>query len=144
MPRPRKYADAAEKNRAYRMRKKLKESEQAPQLDKVAQLVHRIYRKRARQGKGDAAQMVGKTAYETLLKVVVYELLFDRHVKRNATFDRPPLDKLIRPAHGSERGLPSWVISSNTLPDELVGYITYDEECVDDEEEQEEEEEVAI
>jgi ribosomal protein L18 len=143
MGRPKKYTSDAEKARAYRIRKKLKESEHPPELDQVARLLHRLYKKRAEEGIGDAAEMVGKTAYETLLKVVVYELLFDRHIERDGTFERPPLDKLIRPAHGSEPGLPSWIISPNGLSEEVGSYISYDQELVDDEDEEEEKEEVA-
>ncbi len=136
MPRPRKYASAAERNRAYRMRKKLQENGHPPQLDQVAKAIHRLYKQRAAAHVGSAERMIGKTPYETLLRVVVYELLFTQHVKDNALYELPPLETLIRPAVGMSKHLPSWIISPGKIPDEAASYIRdQDSDELDEDEE---------
>jgi hypothetical protein len=124
MPRPRKYASVAEKHRAYRLRKKLKENEHPPELDRLAKMVHKIYKERGRIGLIDPEKFVGKTPYETLLRVVVYDLLFLQHLPDDtAEFEYPPLDKLIIPSLGISPDLPAWEIRPNRLTDESEEYV---------------------
>jgi hypothetical protein len=127
MPRPRKYASPAEKNRAYRMRKKLQENEHPPELDQVAKAIDRLYKQRVAADVGGLEQMIGKTPYETLLRVVVYELLFKQHLKDNAWYELPPLETLIRPAIGISPHLASWIISPGKIADEARAYV-FDED----------------
>jgi hypothetical protein len=124
MAQPRKYANPAERNRAYRLRKKLRENQQPPELDDVARALHRLYKSRALKSVGYAQQLVGKTPYETLLRVVVYELLFDRHLEDGDSYELPPLDKLILPMTDAAPGLPSWLIYPDSLTPEAETYIS--------------------
>jgi hypothetical protein len=140
MPRPRKYANNAEKAKAFRLRRKLEENQHPPQLDQVAKMVHKLYKERAERGLIDPKKLVGKTPYETLLRVVVYDLLFERHLPDNtAEYELPPLDKLIIPALGIAPGLSSWEISPNGLSDEAQEHVwVYEDNEEDDEEDDEE------
>ncbi len=136
MPKPRKYANNAEKAKAWRLRKKLQESTHPPELDQVAKLVHKVYKKRAETGLIDGEKFIGKTPFETLLRVVVYELLFERHLPDNASWDYPPLHELIRPAHGTAPDLVSWIISPNNIPEAAAAYVSV---LVDEEDEEDDE-----
>jgi hypothetical protein len=136
MPRPKKYASPAERNRAYRFRKKLRESEHPPQLDEVAKMMHKVCKDQAKLGLIDSEKFIGKTPYETLLRVVVYDLLFERLLPENADYDYPPLDKLVVPMRGVEPHLPSWMISPDCLSDEIAEYVTDCDEPVEEENEE--------
>ena len=136
MTRPRKYATVAEKHRAYRLRKKLRENEHPPELDQVAKLVHKIYKERAKLGLVNPENFVGKTPYETLLRVVVYEVLFTRHLPDKASYDYPPLHTLIMPSHGAAADLPSWIISPDNLTDEAASYVSVFDEAEEEEEDE--------
>jgi hypothetical protein len=137
MPRPRKYTSDAEKARAYRIRKKLKETEHPPELAEVARLLHRQMKKNAHISDEGYMRRLGKTPMETLLRVVVYDLLFERYLPEASSYDLPPMETLIRPAHGCAPDLPSWMISPNNIPKEALPYVLAiaDEEDFEDEEE---------
>ncbi len=139
MARPRKYADVAEKCRAYRMRKKLKASEHPPELDDVAKALHKLYKKRAAASVGYAEEMLGKTPYETLLKVVVYQLLFDRHLGADDQYRLPPLSALIKPAHGSDPDLPGWIINPDKMSFEAALHVDWADDSEEEEDEEDEE-----
>ncbi len=136
MPRPRKYADPAERNRAYRIRKKLRESEAPPELEEVARLLHRQMKKNAHISDEGYMRRLGKTPMETLLRVVVYDLLFERYLPEASSYDLPPIETLIKPSHGGSEQMPSWMISPDSIPEEAEPYFygVWEEE---DEEEEE-------
>jgi hypothetical protein len=136
MPRPRKYANNAEKAKAFRLRRKIEENQHPPELDQVAKMVHKLYKERGERGLIDPEKFVGKTPFETLLRVVVYDLLFKRHLPDNAAYDYPPIHTLIRPAQGSSPDLPSWIISPNNIPEAAAAYVSV---LVDEEDEEDEE-----
>jgi hypothetical protein len=104
MPRPRKYASVSEKNKAYRARKKLKENAHAPALDSLAKAIHLIYKKRADQGIGDAGHMIGKTPFETLCRVVLYDVLYKQNLKDDSCWQFPGWENMIVPIEVSGPG----------------------------------------
>jgi hypothetical protein len=123
MPRPRKYTSDAEKARAYRLRKKLKENEEPPELAHVARLLHRQMKKNAHISDEGYMRRLGKTPMETLLRVVVYDLLFERYLPSGSSYDLPPMETLIKPAHGCAPDLPSWMISPDNIPEEARPFV---------------------
>jgi hypothetical protein len=126
----------AEKARAYRIRKKMKESEAPPELEQVARLLHRQIKKSAHISDEGYRRQLGKTPMETLLRVVVYDLLFERYLPERSPYDLPPMETLIRPAYGGSPELPSWIISPNNPPKEAEPYFygVWKEEDEEDEE----------
>lgn len=123
MPRPRKYASNAERSRAYRMRKKLTDSPSAPELDALARAVHRIYKKRALQGIGHAEHLVGKTPFETLLRVVMYQVLYENHVPENSTYQFPGWEEMIRPVDISGENGTSYMVKNVKNPSGVMIYL---------------------
>jgi hypothetical protein len=136
MPRPRKYADPAERNRAYRIRKKLRESEAPPELEQVARLLHREMKRNAHISDEGYMRRLGKTPMETLLRVVVYDLLFERYLPEGSSYDLPPIETLIRPAQGASVELPSWEVNRDEVPKEALPFFygVVEEEDEEDEE----------
>jgi hypothetical protein len=136
MPRPRKYADPAERNRAYRIRKKLRESEAPPELEQVARLLHREMKRNAHISDEGYMRRLGKTPMETLLRVVVYDLLFERYLPERSSYDLPPIETLIRPAQGASVELPSWEVNRDEVPKEALPFFygVVEEEDEEDEE----------
>jgi hypothetical protein len=99
--RPKKYADAAERSRAFRLRKKIAESPSPPTIDVLARAAHRLYKKRAADGDYEATQMLGKTPFETLVRSILYEVLFERRIKEGELYQFPGWENLIRPVEVS-------------------------------------------
>jgi hypothetical protein len=69
---------------------------------------------------------LGKTPMETLLRVVVYDLLFERYLPEASSYDLPLLETLIQPGLGTSPDLPSWIISPNNIPEAAAGYVLYE------------------
>ncbi len=111
MPRPRKYANAAERVAAHRLRKKIEKNKLEPELESLAVSIHSIYKRRAIKFGGRYEQMVGKTPFETLLRVVVSEMLFDRHCGEGDQPEFPGWHKLIKPDMTLGEEQPSYTIS---------------------------------
>jgi hypothetical protein len=97
MPRPRKYTCPAERNKAYRARKKLRENTASPELGVLAKSIHQIYKKRAVAGIGDAEHMIGKTPFETLVRVVLYDVLYKQNIKGDGSWEFPGWENMIVP-----------------------------------------------
>ncbi len=97
MGRPRMYASKAEKAKAYRLRKKLRLKREVPDFDALTRAVHRIYKQRAKAEVGHAQHLVGKSPVETLLRVVLYDVLYEQHAKDGELYEFPGWDKLIQP-----------------------------------------------
>ncbi len=136
MPRPRKYMSDAEKARAYRIRKKLRESQAPPELEQVARLLHGQMKKNAHISDEGYMRRLGKTPMETLLRVVVYDLLFEGYLPEGSSYDLPPMETLIQPSDGGSEQMPSWMISPDSVPEEAEPYFygVWKEEDEEDEE----------
>ncbi len=105
MPRPRKYASDAERSRAYRLRKQRREQAAQPDLKALSRVIHRIYRKRVAAGEVGYEHFIGKTPFETLVRVILCEAVFERHMKDGEVYEFPGWDKLIIPIDvGGEDG----------------------------------------
>jgi hypothetical protein len=139
MPRPRKYATDAEKSAAYRMRKRLKEESSGPTLDALARAIHRIYKKRAAAGVGEAEHMVGKSPFETLIRVVLYDVLFERHMKDGEMNEFPGWDQMIQPLDISGENGTSYMVSRVKSPTGVMIYLPSEAEFFGGEELEEEE-----
>jgi hypothetical protein len=112
MPRPRKYVSPAEKNKAYRARKKLKENEHAPALDNLAKAIHGIYKKRAENEIGHAEHLVGKTPFETLCRVVLYDVLYNQNIEGDASWEFPGWENMIMPVDISNADGPIYEVKN--------------------------------
>ncbi len=138
MPRPRKYANDAERSAAYRMRKRLKEENSGPTLDALARAIHRIYKKRAAAGVGEAEHMVGKSPFETLIRVVLYDVLFERHMKDGEVYEFPGWDQMIQPLDISGENGMSYMVSRVKSPTGVMIYLPSEAEFFGGEELEEE------
>jgi hypothetical protein len=104
------------------MRKKLRESSKDPSLDAVASVIHRIYKKRAAVSIGHAEHMVGKTPFETLVRVVLYDVLYTQHMKEGDCWEFPGWDKLIVPVDVGTADRPSYMVKN---PKNATGVMVY-------------------
>jgi hypothetical protein len=124
MPRPKKYSSDAEKAKAYRMRKKLAESTTSDQLNQVARGLHRLYKKRADDGFSNYQELIGKTPFETLIRVVLYEALFEKIDSNGNVKPFPGWDKLITPHIKKSKEEFSYSIESDKNP--VLAYLVLD------------------
>jgi hypothetical protein len=140
MPRPRKYANNAEKAKAFRLRRKLKNGGRSPGLDEVAQSLHKRYQDWAKFGLIDAEKQIGKTPQETLLRAIVYDVLWEQYVHVDVDCELPPLEELLETYQAAESDLKGYFISRQAIEDALVKYAGHglDEDAHEDEEDEEE------
>jgi hypothetical protein len=104
------------------MRKKLKQNSKDPSLDAVASVIHRIYKKRAAASIGHAEHMVGKTPFETLVRVVLYDVLYTQHMKDGDAWEFPGWEKLIVPVDVGIGDSPSYMVKN---PKNATGVMVY-------------------
>jgi 3-hydroxy-3-methylglutaryl CoA synthase len=121
MARARKYANAAEKAKAFRLRQKAKKEMIAPELHALARAIHRIYEQRAAADIDDAAQMVGKTPFETLVRVVLADILWNQHTTDDISPVFPGWHELIKPLMESAESNPAYLCNGG----DAVGGIVY-------------------
>jgi HEAT repeat protein len=136
MPRPRKYANPAERTKAYRIRKKIRESGGSPGLDEVAKSLHKQYQDWAKFGLIDSEKQIGKTPQETLLRAIAYDLLWEKYLPVDADCERPPLEELLQTYRGAGRHQAGYIISSGALAGAIAKYAGV---CLDEEDEEDEE-----
>jgi hypothetical protein len=129
MGRPKKYTSNAEKARAFRMRKKLAESETPEELNELARVLHRVYKDRAAKGFPNHQQLIGATPFETLIRVVLYEALFEAIESDGTVKDFPGWDKVIVPYIDSISGMPGYSIEGvkDPVPTHLALHLAEDE-----------------
>jgi hypothetical protein len=128
--RPKKYPDKAAKARAYRLRKKIEQQAEAPDLEALARAVHTIYKKRANYYGGAYTQMIGKTPFETLVRVVLADVLYYNNVSKDGALAFPGWSKIIKPMRVLDEEQPDYIVSGRKhpgrvflmLPTEMEGY----------------------
>ncbi len=136
MPRPRKYASNAEKAKAHRLRKKLREGGHVPGLDEVAKSLHNQYKEWAKFGLIDPEKQIGKTPQETLLRAIAYDLLWEKYLPVDADCELPPLEELVQTYRGVGPHQAGYLISSEAIAGALAKYAGV---CLDEEDEEDEE-----
>jgi hypothetical protein len=128
--RPKQYPDKAAKARAYRLRKKLLQQAEVPDVEALARAVHTIYKKRANYYGGAYTQMIGKTPFETLVRVVLADVLYYNNVSKDGALAFPGWAKIIKPIGVLDEENPDFIVSGRKrpgrviimLPTEMEGY----------------------
>jgi hypothetical protein len=134
----RKYADDAEKARAYRARKKLQKNTPAPELDALARAIHGIYKKRAENQIGHAEHLVGKTPFETLCRVVLYDVLYTNKIKGDACWQFPGWENMIMPVDISNADGPIYEVKNLKHATGVMVYLPNEAAFFGDEEDEQE------
>ncbi len=134
----RKYANNAEKARAFRARKKLEKNTPSPELDTLAKAIHGIYKKRAEQSIGDAEHMIGKTPFETLCRIVLYDVLYKQNRKDGESWEFPGWENMIVPVDVSSPDGPVYAVKNLNHATGVMIYLPNEAAFFGDEEQDEE------
>jgi hypothetical protein len=120
------YASKAEKAKAYRLRQKMKMNREMPDINELARAVHRIYKQRAESEVGYAQHLVGKSPFETLLRVVLYDVLYENHAKDGDADEFPGWDKLIQPIDIAGKNGTSYEVCGVKNPAGVMIYLPHE------------------
>jgi hypothetical protein len=105
----------------------------------LAKAIHRIYKNRAAQEIGDAEHMIGKTPFETLVRVVLYDVLYKQNIKGDASWQFPGWENMIVPIDISSPDGPVYAVRNLKHAKGVMIYLPNEAAFIGNEEEDEEE-----